>query len=186
MKRSFDIIISTILLIILLPVFLVVAISLFMSGSESIIYYSERIGKNGKLFMMPKFRTMNSEAPDVASHLISDPEKYYTTSGHFLRKYSLDEMPQLFSVIKGDMSIVGPRPALHNQLDLIQLRIKKDIHILQPGITGWAQINGRDNIPLNKKVDYDYEYFLRRSLFFDCYIIFLTFLKVLRKDSISH
>ncbi len=186
MKRSFDIIICLILLIILLPVFLAVTILLLISGNESIIYHSERVGKNGKLFMMPKFRTMKLEAPDVASHLISNPEKYYTASGHFLRKYSLDELPQLFSVIKGDMSIVGPRPALHNQIDLIQLRLKKDIHILQPGITGWAQINGRDNIPLTKKVDYDYEYFLRKSLFFDCYIIFMTFLKVLRKDSISH
>ena len=186
MKRFFDIIVSVVFLILLLPIYFLVVIAITFSSSESIIYYSKRIGKNGKTFMMPKFRTMNSNTPEIASHLINNPMRHYTLMGYFLRKYSLDELPQLFSVIKGDMSIVGPRPALYNQYDLINLRIQKNLYILQPGITGWAQVNGRDDISINKKVEYDYEYLRRRTFLFDLYIIFLTVYKVLKKDSVLH
>ena len=135
---------------------------------------------------MPKFRTMRSDTPQQATHLMCNPDDYLLSSGNFLRKYSLDELPQIFSVINGSMNFVGPRPALYNQYDLIEIRDRKSIFEIKPGITGWAQVNGRDNLSIEEKVQYDEEYLRRASLSFDIYIIWLTIIKVIKKDGISH
>jgi O-antigen biosynthesis protein WbqP len=169
----------------MLPI-LVVAVLVRLTSSGSILYWSDRVGLNNKIFKMPKFRTMRVDTPAVATHLLPDPEGFLTPVGSFLRKSSMDELPQLWSIIKGDMSFVGPRPALFNQDDLIALRTQYSVDKLLPGLTGWAQINGRDELPIPAKVKLDVEYMQNQSLFFDMKILFLTILKVLRRDGIQH
>ena len=186
MKRLFDLLmifVTTILLI--LPIGLI-AIAVKISSPGPALYWSDRIGRNNRIFRMPKFRTMRIETPAVATHLLSDPAAYLTPIGSFLRKTSLDELPQLWSILKGDMSFVGPRPALFNQDDLIALRAEYGVHKLVPGLTGWAQVNGRDELPIPEKVKLDLEYQERQSFWFDMRILWLTFLKVLRRDGVSH
>ena len=146
------------------------------------IYWSKRVGKNNEIFNMPKFRTMHEDTPEFATDLLKNPSNHVTKIGRFLRKTSLDELPQIWNIIKGEMSFVGPRPALFNQYDLIEMRSKEGIHFLKPGLTGWAQINGRDNISNQLKVKYDFEYLIKKNLFFDLKIILLTCYKVFRKD----
>ena len=186
MKRIFDVIIAVLLLIILLIPILVIAILIKVTSKGPALYWSDRVGVGNRIFKMAKFRTMRIDTPPVATHLLKDPDAHLTPTGTFLRKLSLDELPQLWSVLKGDMSFVGPRPALFNQDDLIALRTGKGVHQLIPGITGWAQINGRDDIPIPKKVEYDEYYLNYRSFFFDLKILFLTFLKVTRAENVSH
>jgi O-antigen biosynthesis protein WbqP len=186
MKRLFDLLLASgLLLLFLLPLLLIVGLVKFTSKG-SVLYWSERVGRNNAIFSMPKFRTMHIDTPAVATHLLNDPGKYLTSIGGLLRKTSLDELPQLWSIIKGDMSFVGPRPALFNQDDLISLRNQYDVHHLMPGLTGWAQVNGRDELPIPQKVQFDVEYLQRKSFGFDLYIIWLTFLKVIRGDGVSH
>lgn len=151
-----------------------------------VLYWSERVGRNNQLFRMPKFRTMNIGTPVVATHLLSDPTRHLTPIGGFLRKSSLDELPQLWSIFKGEMSFVGPRPALFNQDDLIALRNKYGVQLLRPGLTGWAQVNGRDELPIPQKVALDIEYLQKQSIWFDFEILFLTVWKVVRRDNVSH
>ena len=165
---------------------LVISLMIKLTSKGTIIYFSKRIGRDKEIFMMPKFRTMQSETPQVATHLLENPEKYLTSIGSLLRKYSLDEIPQILSVIKGDMNIVGPRPALFNQQDLVELRELYNINSIKPGITGWAQVNGRDELSIEDKVILDKVYFSKASLFFDIYIIFLTLKKVIFPKNISH
>ena len=185
-KRIFDISFSALLLLLLSPLFLILALFIKMTSKGPILYWSQRVGKNNKLFRMPKFRTMQMGTPQVATHLISNPSIYLTPVGAHLRWTSLDELPQLFSILAGDMSFVGPRPALFNQDDLVALRTERGIHVLVPGLTGWAQINGRDELPIPVKVQFDYEYLQRRSFKFDLYIICETIFKVLRGIGIQH
>ena len=158
----------------------------YFSSHGSILYWSKRIGKNSLIFYMPKFRTMYMKTPEVATHLLKNPKVFLTPIGGFLRKTSLDELPQIWSVIKGDMNFVGPRPALFNQEDLILLRKENEVDTLTPGITGWAQVNGRDELSIPDKVDFDIEYMRRRSFLFDIKILWMTFLKVIKKDGVSH
>ncbi len=186
MKRIFDIFLVIAMISISSLPMLVISILVKMSSRGPVLYWSDRIGKNNKVFKMPKFRTMHMNTPAVATHLLTNPDKYCTRIGKFLRKSSLDELPQLFSVLKGDMSFVGPRPALFNQDDLIQLRTKKGIHNLIPGITGWAQINGRDDLPIPEKVDLDEYYLNNRSFIFDLKTLFMTFLSVINSQGIQH
>jgi len=157
-----------------------------LTSRGPILYWSDRVGRYNKIFRMPKFRTMRTDTPAVATHLLSNPDSYLTPVGKFLRKYSLDELPQLLSILKGDMSFVGPRPALFNQYDLIDLRTIKGVHTLTPGLTGWAQINGRDELPIPIKVEYDEYYLKRRSFLLDMQIICRTFQKVVNKEGITH
>jgi O-antigen biosynthesis protein WbqP len=185
-KRIFDILFSALLLLLLSPLFLILALFIKMTSKGPILYWSQRAGKNNKLFRMPKFRTMLTETPQVATHLLADPAIYLTPVGELLRRTSLDELPQLFSILAGDLSFVGPRPALFNQDDLVALRTERGIHMLVPGLTGWAQINGRDELPIPIKVQFDYEYLQRRSFKYDLYIIFKTVFKVVRGDGIQH
>ena len=186
MKRSFDLLISFVLLIILLIPIVVIGSAIFFTSKGPVIHWSKRIGKDNIIFMMPKFRTMTTNAPDVATHLLQDPSNYYIPVGKFLRNYSLDELPQLYSILIGDMSLIGPRPALHNQDDLVALRTEVGVHCLVPGITGLAQINGRDDLSIQKKVEFDLNYLKKKSLRFDVYILWLTTLKVLKRVNISH
>ncbi|MDP3119218.1 MAG: sugar transferase [Sulfuricurvum sp.] len=186
LKRSFDILLAIIATVILLIPFVLVALMVRLTSKGPILYWSSRIGKNNVLFQMPKFRSMKVGTPAVATHLLSDPKSLLTPIGSFLRKSSLDELPQLWNILKGDMSFVGPRPALFNQDDLIEQRTIAGVHTLTPGLTGWAQINGRDELPIPQKVALDVEYMHLQSFWFDLKIIFLTFLKVLRKDGITH
>ena len=186
MKRIFDLILSLCLVPVLLVPILVIAVSVRLTSRGPALYWSDRVGVGNGIFKMPKFRTMRIDTPPVATHLLSNPDEYLTPIGPFLRKSSLDELPQLWSVLKGDMSFVGPRPALFNQDDLIALRTEKGVHRLIPGITGWAQINGRDDIPIPKKVEFDAYYLNHRSFVFDLKILFLTFLKVTRAENVSH
>ncbi|MDQ7001335.1 MAG: sugar transferase, partial [Ghiorsea sp.] len=171
--------------ILLLPI-VCVAIAVRLTSKGPALYWSDRVGKNNKIFKMPKFRSMKVDTPAVATHLLQDPKSVLTPIGDFLRKSSLDELPQLWCILKGDMSFVGPRPALFNQDDLIALRTAKDVHRLTPGLTGWAQVNGRDELPIPKKVDLDVAYMQKQSFFFDIYILWLTFIKVIQKDGVSH
>ena len=173
------------MLFLLLPI-LVVAVLVKLTSQGPALYWSDRVGKNNMIFRMPKFRSMKVDTPAVATHLLADPESVLTPIGHFLRKSSLDELPQLWSIIIGDMSFVGPRPALFNQDDLIALRTEKGVHTLVPGLTGWAQVNGRDELPIIQKVALDAEYLNQHSLSMDIKIIGLTFVKVLKKDGVSH
>lgn len=173
------------LVIFTLPL-LLIALLVKLTSPGPILYWSDRVGRNNTIFKMPKFRSMRIETPVVATHLLDDPDRYLTPIGNFLRKSSLDELPQLLSILRGDMSFVGPRPALYNQVDLITLRTEKSIHQLIPGLTGWAQINGRDELPIPVKVGFD-EYYLRhRSFLFDMRIILLTIAKVLRREGVNH
>ena len=163
-----------------------VALAVKISSRGPILYWSDRVGSHNVLFSMPKFRTMSVGTPAIATHLLQDPEKYLTPVGGILRKSSLDELPQLWCILKGDMSFVGPRPALFNQYDLIALRTAAGIHALLPGLTGWAQINGRDELPIPKKVELDLEYLRLRSPQFDIKILLFTFIKVIRRDNVAH
>jgi O-antigen biosynthesis protein WbqP len=165
---------------------LLIAILVRLTSRGPALYWSDRVGVGNTIFKMPKFRTMRIDTPAVATHLMQNPDEYLTPIGPFLRKSSLDELPQIWSVMKGDMSFVGPRPALFNQSDLIALRTEKGVHRLVPGITGWAQINGRDDIPIPKKVEYDEYYLKNRSIIFDLKILLLTFFKVTRAENVSH
>ena len=184
--RIFNIILSLLLIIILFPILLSIAILIYLTSEGSILYWSNRVGSNNVIFKMPKFRSMKIRAPDVATHLLDNPSAYLSPIGSFLRRSSLDELPQLFSVLKGDMSFVGPRPALFNQDDLITLRTEKSVDKLLPGITGWAQVNGRDELSIPDKVALDVEYLNRQSFWFDIKISWMTFLKVMKRDSVSH
>ena len=185
-KRISDIFLSLVLLFILAIPILVVAIIIKLESKGPAIYYSKRVGKNKNIFLMPKFRSMKVDTPVVATHLLADPRSVLTPVGDFLRKSSLDELPQLWCILKGNMSFVGPRPALFNQDDLILLRTAKGVHALVPGLTGWAQINGRDGLPILQKVDLDFEYLKHQSLWLDIKIIWLTFIKVIKRDGVSH
>jgi len=185
-KRAFDILLSILLILLLSPLFIVLVLIIKMTTKGPVLYWSSRVGKNNKLFDMPKFRSMLVDAPQVATHLLSAPSVYLTPIGSFLRRTSLDELPQLFSILAGRLSFVEPRPALYNQDDLVALRTERGIHVLVPGLTGWAQINGRDELPIPEKVQFDYEYLQRQSFKFDLYIIFKTAFKVVRGDGIQH
>ena len=184
MKRTFDIIFSLFCLIMLIIPIIIISIFIKTLTPGKVIYWSERVGIKNKLFLMPKFRTMKEDAPEIATDKLKNPNDYITKLGKFLRKTSLDELPQIWNILKGDMSFVGPRPALYNQYDLIKMRTNRGIHDLKPGLTGWAQINGRDNLSNEMKVNYDFEYLIKRNLFFDLKIIFLTFYKVFKQDQI--
>jgi len=186
MKRFFDFTAALILIIMMALPIALISILIKLTSAGPAIYWSERVGKDNKNFNMPKFRTMRKDSPVVATHLMENVENYLTPFGSFLRKTSLDELPQLWSVLKGDMSFVGPRPALFNQDDLITLRTKKSIHQLIPGITGWAQINGRDDLPIPVKVEYDEYYLKNKSFFFDLKILWNTLFKVIKKEGVAH
>jgi len=186
MKRLFDVVFSIILLLILLIPMILIATMVKVTSTGEILYWSDRVGKNNIIFKMPKFRSMMVDTPAMATHLLNNPESVLTPIGGFLRKYSLDEFPQLWSIIKGNMSFVGPRPALFNQDDLIKLRLNQGVDKIAPGLTGWAQVNGRDELPIPEKVKMDAEYIERQSFMFDLKILWLTFLKVVKKDGISH
>ena len=186
MKRLCDIILALALLIVLAVPMSLIALLIKLTSRGPVLYPSKRVGKDNVLFWMPKFRTMRTDAPAVATHLLYNPELYISPVGKFLRRSSLDELPQLVSIIKGDMSFVGPRPALFNQNDLVELRTKKGVHILTPGLTGWAQINGRDEIPIPLKVEYDEYYLKNRSLLLDLKILVMTFSKVLKREGVTH
>ena len=186
MKRFFDFFLALILSFLLIWLIILVAIVVRLSSRGPVLYWASRIGLNNKLFEMPKFRTMQEQTPVLATHLMTNPKAYLSPVGAFLRRFSLDELPQLFSILKGDMSFVGLRPALFNQNDLIALRTEKGIDKLVPGVTGWSQVNGRDDLSITEKVDLDLEYLIRHSFWFDLHIIWITFLKVLRSDGVSH
>jgi O-antigen biosynthesis protein WbqP len=185
-KRAFDISLSLLLIPLLLPLFLIVALIVKMTSNGPILYWSHRVGVHNEIFRMPKFRSMRIETPQVATHLLSNPFTYLTPIGGYLRRTSLDELPQLFSILAGDLSFVGPRPALFNQRDLIMLRTELGIHSLIPGLTGWAQINGRDELSTPVKVKFDHEYMQRQSLRFDFRILCTTAVRVVRRDGIDH
>ena len=186
MKRLFDLVMVFILLILMALPLLLTAIAVRLTSKGPSIYWSDRVGLGNVIFKMPKFRSMRVDTPAVATHLITDPNTFLTPIGGFLRRSSLDELPQLFSVLKGDMSFVGPRPALFNQKDLVALRTDQGVSRLIPGLTGWAQVNGRDELTIPKKVTLDMEYIERQSFWFDMYILCLTMLKVVRRDGVSH
>ena len=186
MKRVFDLILSIFLFLVLLIPLIFTAILVITTSKGSAFYWSGRIGKNNKIFKMPKFRSMLIDTPTVATHLLDNPDSYLSPIGGFLRHSSLDELPQLISVLKGDMSFVGPRPALYNQDDLIALRTEKGVDKLLPGITGWAQVNGRDELSIPDKVALDVEYLNHQSFWFDMKILWMTFLKVVKRDGVSH
>ncbi len=186
MKRLFDLVLGLVAAIMLLAPVLIVALLVRLTSRGPALYWSDRVGRDNKIFKMPKFRSMRVGTPAVATHLLADPKAYLTPIGSFLRKSSLDELPQLWSILVGDMSFVGPRPALFNQDDLIALRTQRGVHQLVPGLTGWAQVNGRDELPIPEKVKLDEEYLRRQSLWFDVRILWLTFVKVLRSDGVSH
>ena len=185
-KRLFDIVLATVATILLAVPILFVTVCVRLTSKGPAIYWSQRVGQHNRLFNMPKFRTMRIHTPAVATHLLANAKAYLTPIGSFLRKSSLDELPQLWSILKGDMSFVGPRPALFNQDDLIALRIEAQVHLLKPGLTGWAQVNGRDELPIPDKVKLDVEYMHRQSFGFDIYILWLTCLKVIKRDGVSH
>ena len=186
MKRLFDLVLGLVAAIMLLAPVLIVALLVRLTSRGPALYWSDRVGRDNKIFKMPKFRSMRVGTPAVATHLLADPKAYLTPIGSFLRKSSLDELPQLWSILVGDMSFVGPRPALFNQDDLIALRTQRGVHQLVPGLTGWAQVNGRDELPIPENVKLDEEYLRRQSLWFDVRILWLTFVKVLRSDGVSH
>jgi len=186
MKRIFDLVFAVVIgAVLLIPLVCVASLVRFTSKGP-ILYWSDRVGRNNQIFKMPKFRSMQVGTPAVATHLLSNPDAYLTPVGSFLRKSSLDELPQLWSILKGDMSFVGPRPALFNQHDLMALRTQAGVHRLTPGLTGWAQINGRDELPILQKVALDIEYMRRKSFLFDLEIIFWTAWKVLSRDNVTH
>ena len=186
LKRTFDITMALAAFIFLAIPMLLTAMAVKLTSLGPALYWSDRVGRNNGIFKMPKFRTMRTDTPAVATHLLGDPDRWLTPIGKFLRKSSLDELPQLFSILTGDMSIVGPRPALFNQSDLIALRTEKGVHLLTPGLTGWAQINGRDELPIPVKVEFDVWYLEHRSFWLDLKIIAMTFVKVVRKEGVTH
>lgn len=186
MKRLFDFTLAVLAAIVLMLPIAVVFLLVRLTSPGPALYWSDRVGRHNRIFKMPKFRSMQIGTPAVATHLLQDPQAYLTPIGSFLRKSSLDELPQLWSILVGEMSFVGPRPALFNQHDLIALRTECGVHELVPGLTGWAQVNGRDELPITDKVKLDAQYLQRHSLRFDLYILWLTALKVLRRDGVSH
>ena len=186
MKRFLDLIFVVVAIIILSVPFLFICLAIRLTSEGSSIYWSDRVGRDNIIFRMPKFRSMRVGTPAVATHLLKDPERYLTPIGSFLRKSSLDELPQLWSILRGDMSFVGPRPALFNQDDLIKLRTDNGVNKLLPGITGWAQVNGRDDLSISEKVELDVEYMNRQSFWFDMKILWMTFLNVIKRHGISH
>ncbi len=185
-KRFADLVLIVFALPFLAIPILLIAVAVKVTSKGPVLYWSDRVGRNNQTFRMPKFRTMRSDTPQLATHLLRDANAYLTIIGPFLRRLSLDELPQIYSIFKGDMSLVGPRPALHNQDDLVALRTEYGVHELIPGLTGWAQVNGRDDLPIPVKVEYDYEYLRKRTFLFDLRILFLTFLKVIAQDGVTH
>jgi O-antigen biosynthesis protein WbqP len=185
-KRLFDLALGLLAASVLVLPVMAVALMVRLTSPGPALYWSDRVGRHNKIFKMPKFRSMRVGTPAVATHLLTDPKMHLTPIGSFLRKSSLDELPQLWSILVGDMSFVGPRPALFNQHDLIELRTQKGVHTLVPGLTGWAQVNGRDELPIPQKVALDAEYLNRRGFWFDIKILWMTFLKVLQHDGVSH
>lgn len=186
MKRLFDLLLSILLIPFLFIPFIVIAIAVRISSKGPVLYWSNRVGVQNNVFSMPKFRSMKIDTPEIASHLFSNPDQFLSPIGAFLRRYSLDEIPQLFSILKGDMSFVGPRPALYNQKDLIALRNENNLLNLVPGLTGWAQVNGRDELSLSKKVEFEVEYLKNKSFWFDLKILWITLIKVITNQGISH
>jgi O-antigen biosynthesis protein WbqP len=186
MKKTFDLALALLALPLVLPISGLLAVLVILTSPGPALYWSERIGRHNRVFKMPKFRSMRIDTPAVATHLLSNPDQWLTPIGSFLRRTSLDELPQLWSIMKGDMSFVGPRPALFNQDDLIKLRTEKGVHEVLPGLTGWAQVNGRDEIPILQKVQLDIEYLQRQSFLFDLKILWMTALKVFNRDGVSH
>jgi O-antigen biosynthesis protein WbqP len=186
MKRLFDLAVALIASVFLFLPILVVALAVRLTSLGPVLYWSDRVGRYNRIFKMPKFRSMRIDTPALATHLLQNPEQWLTPIGSFLRKYSLDELPQLWSILRGDMSFVGPRPALFNQDDLIALRTDAGVHELVPGLTGWSQVNGRDELPITKKVQLDVEYLQRRSMRFDLKILWMTAMKVIAGDGVSH
>ena len=186
MKRIFDLATASFLLCFLSIPILVVGLLVRLTSKGPVLYWSDRVGINNRIFRMPKFRTMRIDTPAIATHLMKNPGVYLTPIGSFLRKFSLDELPQLYSILKGDISFVGPRPALYNQDDLVELRTQKGIHKLIPGITGWAQINGRDELPIPVKVEFDEYYLKNRSFLLDLKILWMTLVKVVRREGVVH
>jgi O-antigen biosynthesis protein WbqP len=185
-KRFFDIFLASFLLLVLAGVLALVAMAVKITSRGKVLYWSKRIGKDNSVFLMPKFRTMRTDTPVVATHLLANPDVYLTPLGKFLRTTSLDELPQLYSIFVGHMSFVGPRPALFNQDDLIELRTLAGVHALTPGLTGWAQVNGRDELPIPDKVELDKVYLQKQSWFFDLQILLRTFVKVVRREGVVH
>ena len=186
MKRLFDVVVALVATVFLALPIVMTALAVRLTSPGPALYWSDRVGRHNRIFKMPKFRSMRIDTPAVATHLLQKPEQWLTPIGSFLRKSSLDELPQLWSILKGDMSFVGPRPALFNQDDLVALRTQKGVHELVPGLTGWAQVNGRDELPVPQKVQLDVEYLQRQSLLFDMKILWMTALKVLARDGVSH
>jgi O-antigen biosynthesis protein WbqP len=186
MKRLFDIISAGAALLIFAIPMAIIALAVKLTSEGPVLYWSDRVGSENRIFRMPKFRSMRTDAPQIATHQLRDPDEYLTPIGSFLRRTSLDELPQLYSVLRGDLSLVGPRPALFNQDDLIALRTKCGVHKLIPGITGWAQVNGRDELPIPVKVQFDCEYLMQRSFWFDMKILTRTALNVIRREGVSH
>ena len=186
MKRLFDLILSTILIFSLLVPMLFISLLIRLTSKGPVLYWSDRVGLDNSIYKMPKFRSMKVDTPEMATHLMLNPEKFLSPIGGFLRRSSLDELPQLISILKGDMSFVGPRPALFNQDDLIALRLEKGLDKLLPGLTGWAQVNGRDELSISDKVALEVEYMQNKSFWFDLKILWLTFLKVINKKGVSH
>ena len=185
-KRAIDIAFCLVAMLGLWLPFVCIAIAVRLTSPGPVLYWSHRVGRNNRIFRMPKFRSMRVDTPVVATHLLEAPDQWLTPIGSFLRRTSLDELPQLWSILVGDMTLVGPRPALHNQHDLIELRTRRGVHVLSPGLTGWAQVNGRDEIPVAEKVDLDAWYLEHRSLGLDLRILALTAVKVLRKEGVAH
>ena len=186
MKRFFDLALACLAVFVLLLPVAVVAVLVRLTSKGPALYWSDRVGQGNVIFKMPKFRSMQVGTPALATHLLTEPTSYMTPIGSFLRKSSLDELPQLWSILRGHMSFVGPRPALFNQHDLVALRTAQGVDTLVPGLTGWAQVNGRDELPIAEKVKWDLEYLRRQSLWFDLCILWLTVIKVLRRDGVSH
>lgn len=186
MKRIFDLLIAFVAMFVLSAPMLVIALLVKLTSPGPVLYWSDRVGINNTIFRMPKFRTMRVDTPAVATHLMKNPDVYLTPVGSFLRRFSLDEWPQLYSVLKGDISFVGPRPALYNQDDLVELRTGKGIHKLIPGITGWAQVNGRDELPIPVKVEFDEYYLKNKSFVFDFKILWMTIVKVVKREGVTH
>ena len=185
-KRIFDLTLASMIVMVLLLPLLLMAVMVRLTSSGPVLYWPDRVGRNNRIFRMPKFRSMKIGTPAVATHLLTDPDAHLTPIGSFLRRSSLDELPQIWSIFRGDMSFVGPRPALFNQHDLIKLRSECGVDELVPGLTGWAQVNGRDELPIPEKVKLDAEYLERRSFTFDLEILWLTAIKVVRRDGVSH
>lgn len=186
MKRLFDLTLACAAALMLAIPVVLVALAVRLTSPGPALYWSDRVGRHNRIFKMPKFRSMRIDTPAVATHLLQNPDQWLTPIGSFLRKSSLDELPQLWSILVGDMSFVGPRPALFNQHDLIALRTEKGVHELVPGLTGWAQVNGRDELPIPQKVDLDADYMQRRSFLFDLKILWMTAMKVIARDGVSH